>query len=156
MGRVLKTADYKRIYNSIIKAVEDDFDNESELESAASVIFMRLLTGDLETKDDIIDTYELESCNVCEQCGELMCEGWMLGDTHVCSDECAAKFFDIPVEQFQYLTSKPGIIQQYLKDAGEKNKFYGKSYYDLTEEEKDEIYESHLETTDCYWTGWEA
>ena len=146
----MKTKDFEHIYESIVNAIGDDFEGQpEELEAAASVIFQRLLTGSAEEKQDIIDEYDLECCRVCEHCGELMTEGWLLDATTMCSDECAAWFFDETVEEFRYRMSDENFIKQAMEwDHCEKK------YEDLTEEEREDYLEDAQNRTDFYWTEW--
>lgn len=146
----MKTENYNHIYDCILNAIIDDYDDDDKARVAASSIFTRLLTASAEEKQDIIDEYELECCRVCEICGELMVEGWMLDATVVCSDECAAKFFGEPVEKFRYRMSDENFIKQAMEwDHCQKK------YDDLTEEERRKYLDDAMNRTDFYWTEWE-
>lgn len=146
----MKTENYNHIYDCILNAIIDDYDDDDKARVAASSIFTRLLTASAEEKQDIIDEYELECCRVCEICGELMVEGWMLDATVVCSDECAAKFFGESVEKFRYRMSDENFIKQAMEwDHCQKK------YEDLTEEERREYLDDAMNRTDFYWTEWE-
>ena len=147
----MKTKDFNHIYDCIINAIGDDFDGDEEaLRDAACVIFTKLLTGSSEEKQDIIDEYSLECCRVCEHCGELMTEGWMLDATTMCSDECAAWFFDETVEQFRYRMSDENMIRQAMEWD-----HCTKAYEELSEEESVKYLETALNNTDFYWTEWQ-
>lgn len=146
----MKTENYNHIYDCILNAIIDDYDDDDKARVAASSIFTRLLTASAEEKQDIIDEYELECCRVCEICGELMVEGWMLDATVVCSDECAAKFFVESVEKFRYRMSD----ENFIKQAMEWNHCQ-KKYEDLTEEERRKYLDDAINRTDFYWTEWE-
>ena len=146
----MKTENYNHIYDCILNAIIDDYDDDDKARVAASSIFTRLLTASAEEKQDIIDEYELECCRVCEICGELMVEGWMLDATVVCSDECAAKFFGESVEKFRYRMSDKNFIKQAMEwDHCQKK------YEDLTEEERRKYLDDAMNRTDFYWTEWE-
>jgi|P1105metagenome_2_1110788.scaffolds.fasta_scaffold02744_21 hypothetical protein len=146
----MKTENYNHIYDCILNAIIDDYDDDDKARVAASSIFTRLLTASAEEKQDIIDEYELECCRVCEICGELMVEGWMLDATVVCSDECAAKFFGESVEKFRYRMSDENFIKQAMEwDHCQKK------YEDLTEEERRKYLDDAMNRTDFYWTEWE-
>ena len=146
----MKTENYNHIYDCILNAIIDDYDDDDKARGAASSIFTRLLTASAEEKQDIIDEYELECCRVCEICGELMVEGWMLDATVVCSDECAAKFFGESVEKFRYRMSDENFIKQAMEwDHCQKK------YEDLTEEERRKYLDDAMNRTDFYWTEWE-
>lgn len=146
----MKTENYNHIYDCILNAIIDDYDDDDKARVAASSIFTRLLTASAEEKQDIIDEYELECCRVCEICGELMVEGWMLDATVVCSDECAAKFFGESVEKFRYRMSDENFIKQAMEwDHCQKK------YKDLTEEERRKYLDDAMNRTDFYWTEWE-
>ena len=146
----MKTENYNHIYDCILNAIIDDYDDDDKARVAASSIFTRLLTSSVEEKQDIIDEYELECCRVCEICGELMVEGWMLDATVVCSDECAAKFFGESVEKFRYRMSDENFIKQAMEwDHCQKK------YEDLTEEERRKYLDDAMNRTDFYWTEWE-
>ena len=146
----MKTENYNRIYDCILNAIIDDYDDDDKARVAASSIFTRLLTASAEEKQDIIDEYELECCRVCEICGELMVEGWMLDATVVCSDECAAKFFGESVDKFRYRMSDENFIKQAMEwDHCQKK------YEDLTEEERRKYLDDAMNRTDFYWTEWE-
>lgn len=147
----MKTKDFNHIYDCILDAIYDDFQgNDEEAKDAACTIFTRLLTGDREEKQDIIDHYELECCRVCEECGELMTEGWILESTDVCSDECAAKFFGETVEQFRYRMSEENFIRQAMEWD-----HCTKAYEELSQEEREGYLETAQNRTDFYWTEWE-
>lgn len=146
----MKTENYNHIYDCILNAIIDDYDDDDKARVAASSIFTRLLTASAEEKQDIIDEYELECCRVCEICGELMVEGWMLDATVVCSDECAAKFFGESVDKFRYRMSD----ENFIKQAMEWNHCQ-KKYEDLTEEERRKYLDDAMNRTDFYWTEWE-
>lgn len=146
----MKTENYNHIYDCILNAIIDDYDDDDKARVAASSIFTRLLTASAEEKQEIIDEYELECCRVCEICGELMVEGWMLDATVVCSDECAAKFFGESVEKFRYRMSDENFIKQAMEwDHCQKK------YEDLTEEERRKYLDDAMNRTDFYWTEWE-
>ena len=146
----MKTENYNHIYDCILNAIIDDYDDDDKARVAASSIFTRLFTASAEEKQDIIDEYELECCRVCEICGELMVEGWMLDATVVCSDECAAKFFGESVEKFRYRMSDENFIKQAMEwDHCQKK------YEDLTEEERRKYLDDAMNRTDFYWTEWE-
>ena len=146
----MKTENYNHIYDCILNVIIDDYDDDDKARVAASSIFTRLLTASAEEKQDIIDEYELECCRVCEICGELMVEGWMLDATVVCSDECAAKFFGESVEKFRYRMSDENFIKQAMEwDHCQKK------YEDLTEEERRKYLDDAMNITDFYWTEWE-
>lgn len=146
----MKTENYNHIYDCILNAIIDDYDDDDKARVAASSIFTRLLTASAEEKQDIIDEYELECCRVCEICGELMVEGWMLDATVVCSDECAAKFFGESVEKFRYRMSDENFIKQAMEwDHCQKK------YENLTEEERRKYLDDAMNRTDFYWTEWE-
>ena len=146
----MKTENYNHIYDCILNAIIDDYDDDDKARVAASSIFTRLLTASAEEKQDIIDEYELECCRVCEICGELMVEGWMLDATVVCSDECAAKFFGESVDKFRYRMSDENFIKQAMEwDHCQKK------YEDLTEEERRKYLDDAMNRTDFYWTEWE-
>lgn len=146
----MKTENYNHIYDCILNAIIDDYDDDDKARVAASSIFTRLLTASAEEKQDIIDEYELECCRVCEICGELMVEGWMLDATVVCSDECAAKFFGESVEKFRYRMSDENFIKQAMEwDHCQKK------YEDLAEEERRKYLDDAMNRTDFYWTEWE-
>lgn len=146
----MKTENYNHIYDCILNAIIDDYDDDDKARVAASSIFTRLLTASAEEKQDIIDEYELECCRVCEICSELMVEGWMLDATVVCSDECAAKFFGESVEKFRYRMSDENFIKQAMEwDHCQKK------YEDLTEEERRKYLDDAMNRTDFYWTEWE-
>ena len=146
----MKTENYNHIYDCILNAIIDDYDDDDKARVAASSIFTRLLTASAEEKQDIIDEYELECCRVCEICGELMVEGWMLDATVVCSDECAAKFFGESVEKFRYRMSDENFIKQAMEwDHCQKK------YEDLTKEERRKYLDDAMNRTDFYWTEWE-
>ena len=146
----MKTENYNHIYDCILNAIIDDYDDDDKARVAASSIFTRLLTASAEEKQDIIDEYELECCRVCEICGELMVEGWMLDATVVCSDECAAKFFGESVEKFRYRMSDENFIKQAMEWG-----HCQKKYEDLTEEERRKYLDDAMNRTDFYWTEWE-
>lgn len=146
----MKTENYNHIYDCILNAIIDDYDDDDKARVVASSIFTRLLTASAEEKQGIIDEYELECCRVCEICGELMVEGWMLDATVVCSDECAAKFFGESVEKFRYRMSDENFIKQAMEwDHCQKK------YEDLTEEERRKYLDDAMNRTDFYWTEWE-
>ena len=43
-----------------------------------------------ETRQDLIDEWELDSIRICEHCGTPMCEGYLVNDFDTyCSEECA-------------------------------------------------------------------
>lgn len=145
----MKTKDCNHIYDCLLKAVVDRYDDEEDATPAAAILFTRLLTGSAEEKQEIIDEYGLECCRVCEQCGELMTEGWILECTDVCSDECAARFFGETVEEFRYRMSEENFIRQAMEwDSCQK------AYEDLTQEERWCYLLDAQNRTDFYWTEW--
>lgn len=145
----MKTKDFKHIYESILKEVSNTYSKESIIIKTAQRDFTKLLTGTPEEKQEIIDEYDLECCRVCEHCGELMTEGWLLDATTMCSDECAAEFFGETVEEFRYRMSDENFIKQAMEwDHCEKK------YEDLTEEEREGYLEDAQNRTDFYWTEW--
>ena len=145
----MKTKDFKHIYESILKEVSNTYSKESIIIKTAQRDFTKLLTGTPEEKQEIIDEYDLECCRVCEHCGELMTEGWLLDATTMCSDECAAEFFGETVEEFRYRMSDENFIKQAMEwDHCEKK------YEDLTEEERESYLEDAQNRTDFYWTEW--
>lgn len=91
----MKTSDYKHIYETILEEVSKTYTRESIIKKTADRDFAKLLTGTPEEKQDVIDTYDLQSCRVCEICGELMVEGYLLDSSTLCSDECAAKWYNL-------------------------------------------------------------
>ena len=83
-------------------------------------------------------------------CGELIDEGWVLDATVVCSDKCAAEFFDESVPEFKYRMSDENFIKQAMElDKCEKK------YEDLTEEERGKYLDIAMDRTDFYWTEWD-
>lgn len=145
----MKTKDFKHIYECILSAVSEDYPEPEDAILHASFEFTTLLTGDADEKQEVIDKYDLECCRVCEICGELMTEGWILDCTDVCSDECAAKFFGESLEKFKYRMSDENFIRQAMEWDDCKKK-----YEDLTEDERGKYLDAAIERTDFYWTEW--
>ncbi len=138
----MKTENYNHIYECILEAVSS--------KAKANKEFVKLLTGNADEKQEVIDEYDLECCRVCEICGELMVEGWMLDATVVCSDECAAKFFNESIEDFRYRMSDENFIKQAMEWDNCQKK-----YEDLTDDERSEYLDTAMNRTDFYWTEWE-
>jgi len=147
----MSTKDYNHIYDCILNAIEDDFNGDEEAQKdAACVIFTRLLTGDKEEKNDIIDEYDLDCCRVCDICGELMVEGWYIADfTYLCSDECAAKWMKMTPGEFDRYKIYSDEIDHWLECEGK-----GRKKEDLTKEELEDIMDDFIENVESYWTEW--
>lgn len=146
----MKTKDFKHIYETLLAEVSKVYHDKNIIRKTAQRDFVRLLTGTAEEKQEVIDNYDLQCCRVCEECGELMTEGWILESTDVCSDECAAKFFGETVEQFRYRMSDENFIRQAMEWD-----HCTKAYEDLTEEEREGYLTAAQNRTDFYWTEWE-
>ena len=138
----MKTENFNHIYECILEAVGS--------KAKANKEFVKLLTGNADEKQEVIDEYDLECCRVCEICGELIVEGWMLDATVVCSDECAAKFFNESIEDFRYRMSDENFIKQAMEWDNCQKK-----YEDLTDDERSEYLDTAMNRTDFYWTEWE-
>lgn len=88
---------------------------------------------------------------ICSICGAKMNEGWYLDAAgYACSDECAAKYEGISMDEFKrYRIFKSDIID-YLND----NKIQ-KDISQLTDEECDEIITLHIfPYVDYCYTVW--
>lgn len=133
----------------ILAANMAEYDSEKIAKKTAMRDFWRLINGNALEKQDVLDTYELDHLRVCEECGKLIDEGWLLDCTVACSDECAAKFFDETVEKFKYRMSDENFIKQAMEwDHCEKR------YEDLTDEEREKYLEDAMNMTEYYWTEW--
>ena len=58
--------------------------------SRAEKVLQELINGDKDKRNEIISKYELDSVRVCQECGELMDDGYLVessSDTY-CSVEC--------------------------------------------------------------------
>lgn len=107
--------------------------------------------GDGKLRNQILhDFLEVDSLRVCDQCGELMDEGWyLLLAGYACSDECAAKSEGITMEEFErYQIYKSDIIE-YLEWNDDPRKIE-----ELSKEECDAIVEVVADGKDYYWTEW--
>ncbi len=150
MENKLKNSTLVKVCDQIMAANMAEYDDEKIAKKTAMRDFWKLINGDASEKQDIIDDYDIECLRVCEFCGELMDEGWMLDSTVVCSDECAAKFFEESVEEFKYRMSDENFIKQAMEwDKCEKK------YDELTQEERSKYYDIALDRTDFYWTEFE-
>ena len=133
----------------ILAANMAEYDNEKIAKKTAMRDLWKLINGNALEKQDVLDTYELDHLRVCEECGKLIDEGWSLDCTVVCSDECAAKFFDETVEEFKYRMSDENFIKQAMEwDHCEKR------YEDLTDEERERYLDDAMNATEYYWTEW--
>lgn len=146
----MNTKDFKHIYDCILTAVSEVYHDKNIIRRTANRDFVKILTGTPAEKQEVIDNYDLECCRVCEHCGELMTEGWLLDATTMCSDECAAWFFGETVEEFRHRMGNENMIRQAMEWDHCK-----KAYGELTDEERKHYLETALERTDFYWTEWE-
>ena len=107
--------------------------------------------GDGETRYAIlIGWLDVDSMRVCTMCGAIMEEGWYLCDAgYACSDECAAKYEGITMEEFDKWAIYKDDIIDCLKCEGK-----GRKIEDLTKEECEEIIEEWCSDKDYYYTEW--
>lgn len=107
--------------------------------------------GDGDTRYAIlIGWLDVDSMRVCTMCGAIMEEGWYLCDAgYACSDECAAKYEGITMEEFDKWAIYKDDIIDYLKCEGK-----GRKIEDLTKEECEEIIEEWCSDKDYYYTEW--
>jgi len=122
----MKTKDYKHIYDCIRNAVSECYSGESLINKTARRAFTNLLIGTPEEKQDIIDTFDLECCRVCEVCGELMVEGYLLDSSTLCSDECAAKWYNF---QFKNENITPEDFAKLMSDGDEDSEWYWTEWF---------------------------
>lgn len=107
--------------------------------------------GDGKLRNQILhDFLEVDSLRVCDQCGELMDEGWyLLLAGYACSDECAAKSEGITMEEFErYQIYKSDIIE-YLEWNDDPRKIE-----ELSKEECAEIIDCIAGQKEYCWTQW--
>lgn len=146
----MKAKTLTKVCDQILAANMAEYSDERIAKRTSARDLWILINGTISEKEEVLENYNIECLRVCEQCGELMDEGWMLDCTVVCSDECAARFFEESVDEFKYRMSDENFIRQAMEwDKCEKK------YEDLTEEERGKYLDMAMERTDFYWTEWE-
>lgn len=138
-------------YNEIAEKVKEIVGTDLAFKHIFPGVKKALEEGDLATRREIlIDWLDVESMRVCTECGAIMEEGWYLADAgYACSDECAAKFEGITMEQFKKWRIYKDDIIEYLKYEGK-----GRNIEDLTQEECDKIIDDWCADKDYFWTEW--
>lgn len=99
------------------------FDNNTEANLAIGLVHTLSNKGVL---DDVISTYDVESVRVCEQCGNLMNEGWVYeGIENYCSDTCLKSShpeIDIELLKLQAIEDKSNSYWTSWEDAPSNSK----------------------------------
>lgn len=108
--------------------------------------------GSKETRNIILNSWlNMDSCRVCDVCGDIMECGWYLDCMgYACSDECAMIQMGVPdMEHFRRYRIYKEDIDEYLEEEGE-----GRKEEDLTQEEIEEILDEITPTIDACYTEW--
>ena len=133
MENKLKNSTLVRVCEQIMAANMAEYGDERIARQESARDFWDLITGDAD-REEILEKYNIECLRVCE----------------MCSDKCAAEFFDESVPEFKYRMSDENFIKQSMEwDKCEKK------YEDLTEEERGKYLDMAMDRTDFYWTEWE-
>ena len=114
MENKLKNSTLVKVCEQIMAANMAEYGDERIARQESARDFWDLITGDAD-REEILEKYDIECLRICEMCGELMDEGWVLDATVVCSDKCAAEFFDESVPEFKYRMSDENFIKQAME-----------------------------------------
>lgn len=71
---------------------------EYESKESMGELYDKLILGEIdqmsnEDKEEFLDDYGIETLRVCDNCGKLMHEGYVLGGEHACCDKCAIQLY---------------------------------------------------------------
>lgn len=97
--------------------------------------------------DEFMDAVWDRPIRRCTMCGNLMVEGYLLGDYYACSDECRNSYYKI----YEGATNSEEAHKMYVRDCHELE---DKDLEGLTIKEIDEKFADYPIGDTVFWTSW--